>query len=165
MIVSDIDGSNEKELAARDLPNGFAVSGLSWSPDGKLISTVVIDREDEKTPNKVVVINTESGEQKSLTTQNWIWIGQTNWLKDGSGIAFVAYGSKSPNLTDEIWFVSYPEGEAKVITKGINGINGISMTNDANSIVATKSKPHYECLMSVRLSDLENAVEISKTCE
>ncbi len=164
LMISDIDGSNEKELALRDVQNGFSISGLSWSPDGKLISSVIVDKEDEKLPTKVVLINSETGEIKPLTTQNWIWIGKTAWLKDGSGIAFVAYGSKSPNLTDEIWFVSYPEGEAKVISIGINGVNGISLTNDASSIVATKLNRITSSFVS-SIDDLDKATEINKTAD
>jgi DNA-binding winged helix-turn-helix (wHTH) protein/Tol biopolymer transport system component len=164
LIISDADGSNEKELLVRELQNGFSTYGLSFSPDGKLISTVINDRDDEKLPTKVIVVNTENGEQKPLTTQNWLWIGKTSWLKDGSGIALVAYGSKSPNLTDEIWFISYPEGEAKVITNGVKGVNGISITDDLNSIVATKQNRIAGSYVG-SIDDLENATEISKTAE
>jgi DNA-binding winged helix-turn-helix (wHTH) protein/Tol biopolymer transport system component len=162
LIISDIDGSNEKELASRDLRNAFSTVGLSFSPHGKLISTVVSDREDKQTTTKIMLVDTEKGEQTPLITQSWIWIGQTKWLRDGSGIAFVAYGVKSPNLTDEIWLVSYPEGKAKVITNGINGINGISITDDAESIVADKLTRITTTYVSP-LDDLEKSTEIQKS--
>ncbi len=164
LVVSDINGSNEKELASRDLPNGFSNSGVAWSPDGKLLSSVIVDRDDEKLPTKIVLINTETGELNPITKQNWLWIGKTIWLKDGSGIAFVAYGAESPNLTDEIWFVSFPEGEAKVITNGIKGVNGINLTNDSNSIIATKTTRITGSYVTA-LDDLETATEINKTAD
>lgn len=164
IIVSNEDGSEERELAVQDLRSRFSNRGISWSPDGKLISAVTIDAEDEKLPTKVVLVNAESGEITPLTKQNWLWIGKTTWLKDGSGIALIAYGNKSPNLTDEIWFISYPEGEARLISNGIHGINGISLTDDADSIIATTLNRITSSNIAP-LDDLEHTNEITKTAE
>ncbi len=164
VIISDIDGSNQKELALREIQNGFSTQGLSFSPDGKLISAVAIDRDDEKLPTKVVVINTENGEEEILTKNDWIWIGKTEWLKDGSGIALLAYGAESPNITDEIWFISYPKGTARVITNGINGVTGMSLTNDADSIVSTKLTRITSSFVA-DLDDFENASEVNKIAD
>lgn len=164
LITADADGSNQKELAVREFQSGFSTEGLSWSPDEKLISTVVFDGKDEKVPTKVMLVNTETGEQKEFTEQDWYWIGKTSWLKDGSGLALVAYGTESPNLTDEIWFVSYPEGKAKVITNGLRGVSGISLTDDLNSIIATKMNRITGSYISP-IDDLDNAREIAKTAD
>lgn len=164
LITADANGKNQKEIAVRDIGSGFSTYGLSWSPDEKLISAVIFDGTDEKVPTKVLLISSESGEEQILTKQDWFWIGKTIWLKDGSGIALVAYGTRSPNLTDEIWFVSYPEGEAKVITNGLKGVNGISLTDDLDSIIATKSNRITTAYVS-SLDDLDDAREIAKTAD
>ena len=164
LITADTDGSNEKKLAVRELVKGFSTVGLSFSPDDRFISSVISDQDDEKLPTKIVLVGSENGEVKPLTTQNWLWIGKTVWLKDGSGMAFVAYGAESPNLTDEIWFVSYPEGEAKVITNGIKGVNGVSLTNDSNSLIASKINRITSSYVAP-FDDLENAVELDKTAD
>lgn len=164
IIISNIDGSNEKVLAKRDLRNGFSAFGLSFSPDGKLLASAIFSRDAEKNPSKVILINTVTGEEKILTEQNWLWIGKTVWLKDGSGIALIAYGTKSPNITDEIWFVSYPKGEAKVITNGLNGITGMSLTDDLDSIIATKLTRITSSFVA-DFDDLENAQEINKIAD
>ncbi len=164
LVITDADGSNEKELVSRDLQNGFSGLGVSWSPDGKSILTAVADREDPKQSVKLLVVNTENAEQKILKTPNWLWIGKTAWLKDGSGIAVVAYGARSPNITDEIWFVSYPDGEARPISNGINGIGGFGMSDELNSIVATKMTRITSSYVS-SLDDMDNAKEIAKTAD
>jgi DNA-binding winged helix-turn-helix (wHTH) protein/Tol biopolymer transport system component len=164
LITADATGKDQKEIAIRDLGSGFSTYGLSWSPDEKLISTVIFDGKDEKVPTKVLLINAENGEQQILTKQDWFWIGKTKWLKDSSGIALVAYGTRSPNLTDEIWFVSYPEGAAKVITNGLKGVNGISLTDDLDSIIATKSNRITTSYVSP-IDNLDDAKEITKTAD
>lgn len=164
LVISEADGSNEKELKERDLRDGFSNFGVSWSPNGNLISAVIRDTADEKLPTKLVVIDAETSEQKVLSEENWLWIGRTRWLKDGSGIALVAYGSQSPNITDEIWFVSYPDGNAKRISNGIKGIIGFSLTDDLNSIFATRMTRITSSYVAP-IGDLENVTEISKTAD
>lgn len=165
LVIAGADGGGEKELAVRDLRSGFSTSGLSFSPDGRLISIAVADREDERRPVKLITIDTETGEQKTLAAEeDWLWIGQTIWLRDGSGVALVAYGSESPNLTDEIWFVSYPEGRPRVITNGLKGINGLSLTDDLSSIVATRQN-RVAGLFVGPANDPDRAAEIARTAE
>lgn len=137
LIIADADGKNEQKLAVRKFGEGF--QSAAFSPDGKFISTSAFSSSNPEKPMEIIFINTENGEQKSLTPQTWLWIGETAWLKDGSGIAFVAYTTVSPNLTDEIWFLSFPEGNARLLENGINGVFGVSFTADSNSLVAVKS--------------------------
>ncbi len=136
LILADADGKNERKLAARPFGEGF--QSPAFSPDGKFIASAVYSKNPEK-PMEIILVNAESGEQKSLTPRNWTWIGQTVWLKDGSGIAFVAFSKETPNLTDEVWFVSFPDGKARLLENGINGVFGVSLTDDGNSLVTVKS--------------------------
>lgn len=161
LIIADIDGKNEKKLTSRKFGEGFANHGLSWSPDGKHISCSARRKNDLKNPMELTIIETANGEQKPLTPNTWQWIGQSAWLKDGSGIAVVAYGSQSPNLTDEIWIVSYPEGKARLVSNGLNGIFGVSLTNDVNEIV-TATLNRISSLNVSSLENLDESTEISK---
>lgn len=153
LILADADGKNERKLAVRPFGEGF--QNPSFSPDGKFISSAVYSKKPEK-PMEIILVNAENGEQKSLTPRNWTWIGQTAWLKDGSGIAFVAFSKETPNLTDEVWFVSVTDGKARLLENGINGVFGVSLTDDANSLVTVKSNK----ITSFAVSPLE---DLSKT--
>jgi Tol biopolymer transport system component/DNA-binding winged helix-turn-helix (wHTH) protein len=137
LMLADSDGKNERKLAVRPFGEGFQT--VSFAPDGKLISSAVFSKENAERPMEVLLVNTENGEQKSLTPRNWSWIGQTIWLKDGSGIALVAFSKETPNLTDEVWFISIADGKARLLENGINGVFGISLTDDGNSLVTVQS--------------------------
>jgi Tol biopolymer transport system component/DNA-binding winged helix-turn-helix (wHTH) protein len=139
LMTANLDGSDEKRVASRELRNGYSMSGLSWSPDGKTIAITITDRMDRESPMKLIVVNYETGESRALTDSKWLWIGRARWLKDGSGIVVVAYGSESPNLTDEIWFISYPEGKARSITRGLSGITGVGITDDGETMIAGRN--------------------------
>lgn len=137
IVVTDLDGRSEKIAASRKEDEGFQNAAIS--PDGRHIvatenSKIAIDR-----PTTLVLINVETAEQGPLTDQKWLWIGQSAWLADGSGVAVVGYGAMSPDLTDEVWFVSVPDGKARMLEAGVNGVFGVSVTEDGNSIAAVKS--------------------------
>ncbi|HEY0459796.1 MAG TPA: winged helix-turn-helix domain-containing protein [Pyrinomonadaceae bacterium] len=150
LMTADADGKNERKLAVRAFGEGFQT--VSFAPDGKSVACAAFAKTIER-PMEIILVNTETGEQKSLTPHNWSWIGQTAWLKDGSGIAFVAFSKETPNLTDEVWFVSIAEGKARLLENGINGVFGMSLTGDANSLVAVKSDKITSFAVS-SLSDL-----------
>ncbi len=162
LMISNLDGSSAKELAVMNFPNTFSPYGNSWSPDSKFLAAVVFNRESKETPTRMIAIDVENGEQKSLASKEWLWIGRTAWLEDGSGVTFVGYGTKSPNLTDEIWLASYPEGELRSITNGIRGVSGITVSNNSASIIATKLTRIKSTFVS-DIEDFENATEIAKT--
>ena len=156
LMTADADGKNERKLAARSFGEGF--QSPAFSPDGKLIASAVYSKNFEK-PMEIILVNAENGEQKSLTPRNWTWIGQTAWLKDGSGIAFVAFSKETPNLTDEVWFVSFPDGEARLLENGINGVFGVSLTDNGNSLVTVKSNKITSFAVS-SLDDLSRATTL-----
>jgi Tol biopolymer transport system component/DNA-binding winged helix-turn-helix (wHTH) protein len=137
LILADADGKNERKLASRPVGEGF--QSAAFSPDGKLISTAVFSKGNTEKPMEIILVETAGGAQRSLTPRNWTWIGQTAWLRDGSGIAFVAFSKETPNLTDEVWFVSFPDGRARLLEDGVNGVFGISLTDDGNSLVTVKT--------------------------
>jgi Tol biopolymer transport system component len=162
LVLTDIEGKNERILTVRQSENGFTNSGVSWSPDGKFLSATVFQRENNQASAQIAVVNAESGEQKIVSRESWISAGQTFWLKDGSGILAVAYGAKSPGLNDELWIVSYPEGKARFITNGINGDYGISLNAESNSLVAVKSSK-FACFLTAPVDNLRKNTHVLTT--
>ncbi len=153
LILTDIEGQNERILAVRPAESGFTNGGVAWSPDGKSLSATVLEREDNRASAQIAVVNAASGELKIISRENWISAGQTLWLRDGSGILAVAYGAKSPSLNDELWIVSYPDGKSRLITDGINGNYGISLNEATNSIVAVESNK-FACFLTAPVDNL-----------
>lgn len=162
LLLTDVEGKNERSLSVCKAENGFTTSGVAWSPDGRFLSATVFQRENNQTSVQVAVVNAETGEQKIISRENWISAGQTVWLKDGSGILAVAYGAKSPGLNDELWVVSYPDGKARFIASGINGSYGISLNNESNSLVAVKSSK-FACFLTAPVDNLRKNTHVLTT--
>jgi Tol biopolymer transport system component/DNA-binding winged helix-turn-helix (wHTH) protein len=153
LILAGAEGGEERLLAARPAESGFTGAGVSWSPDSKLISTSVAHHEGDRSSGQICVIDASSGVQTILSNEAWASAGQTVWLKDGSGVVAVAYGAKSPTLNDELWIVSFPTGESRLVTNGINGAYGISLNASSNSIVAVESNK-FACFLTAPVDNL-----------
>jgi DNA-binding winged helix-turn-helix (wHTH) protein/Tol biopolymer transport system component len=162
LMLTDMEGKQERNLAIRQPESGFTNSGVSFSPDGKLLSATILQRENSRTNAQVAVFNTETGEQKVISHEDWVSAGQTAWLKDGSGIVAVTYRAKSPSLNDELWVISYPDGKARLVTNGINGNYGISLNAAANSIVAVESKK-FACFLTAKVDNLRKNTHVLTT--
>lgn len=160
LIIAEIDGKNERILAVRQGEEAFTNAGAAWSPDGKALSTTVNHFENDKKSVQVAVVNVETGEQKIVSRQNWNWAGQTVWRKDGKGIIVAAYRETSPTLSDELWLIAYPDGNATYLNTGINGVSGISLNSESDSIVAIQTDK-LTCFLSASLDNFRKSNHIS----
>ena len=162
LVITDIEGKNERDVMTLEADSEFTNRAASWSPDGKLLSVTVVQRLDTGTRARVIVVDSESGEQKSVSDENWTSAGDTIWLEDGSGIFAVAFGASSPSLNDELWLISYPGGKSRLITKGINGNYGISLNMATNSVVAVQSNK-FACFLTASVNDLYKNTHVLTT--
>ncbi len=160
VVTADLDGKNERIVSTRKLDEGYL--NASISPDARSIISAANSSVSLARPMELVLIDVASGEQRPLTTRSWLWIGQSAWLGDGSGVALVGYGAMSPDLTDEVWFVSVPDGNARMLEAGVNGVFGLSVTDDGNSIVAVKSDKITSYVVSPLADLAKESVVITK---
>lgn len=77
IVLTDIEGGNERILAVRKPESGFTNSGVSWSPNGKFLSATVFQRENNQPSIQVAVVDAETGEQRIVSRENWASAGQT----------------------------------------------------------------------------------------
>jgi TolB protein len=133
LMVANADGSDERKLAARKVPDMFS-GGLAWSPDGKLIACSVFRINTDST---VVTMNVEGGAKTRLTSQKWFVVGSVAWLADGSGLIISAKERPSPS-GQQLWHLSYPDGEVRKLTNDLNGYAGVSLTADSKALVTSQ---------------------------
>src|SRR5438094_1330824 len=63
LVVANADGTGERPVAVRKLPNPFSTGGPSWSPDGKLLASLaIVSASNEAVARTIVVeVQVESG--------------------------------------------------------------------------------------------------------
>lgn len=131
LLMAQADGSKERVLATRF---SFLPTGTAWSPDGKTIAFTSL--ESGKTLRSAVwavSVADSSAREIYSTASN---IGRPRWLPDGNGL-LVPIGSYDPFFGGQLWFISFPRGEARRLTNDLTNYQGccLDLTQDGKSLV------------------------------
>ncbi|HWT01953.1 MAG TPA: protein kinase [Pyrinomonadaceae bacterium] len=137
LFIADADGGNVRQLAARKPPEFFFpifFTGPSWSPDGRLIASAVVNASFQ---GRVVVFSVADGSEQVLTREAWPQVARVEWLPDMSGL--LVNGRDQKSTVPQIWFLSYPEGEARKVTNDLSFYRAISLSADASRLVTVQT--------------------------
>jgi Serine/threonine protein kinase len=135
LMVANVDGSGQpKSIAERKQPESFSAFGPSWSPDGKRIACGANSAMGAGY-STVVEVPVNGGDPKPIGYEKWADVNRVIWMPDGSGLIMTARPEFS-SVGTQVWFLSYPGGQARRITNDLNGYGGVSLglTGDANTI-------------------------------
>lgn len=137
LVVADANGSNERKIAARKLPNFFG--SLTWSPKGN--SLVCAAGSFVPAYNTYLIeIRLDDPKEKQLGSQTWASMGEVAWVPDSSGLVFTASDPDSSTLdSQQLWYLRYPEGEVRRITNDLNNYRAVSVTSDSKRLVTLQS--------------------------
>jgi len=134
LVVANSDGSGEQMVATRKSPENFYWGGIAWTPDGKSITCVA-----GNIVRKLIEVPLDEGADKLLKTPKWVALANIEWLSDGSGLIVIAK-EQMRSAPSQIWYLSYPSGEARRLTSDFNNYANLSLTADARTIVVTKQE-------------------------
>ncbi|HET6668873.1 MAG TPA: protein kinase [Pyrinomonadaceae bacterium] len=141
LVVASADGTGERQVAVRKTPNTFTAGGPSWSPDGKLLASEVFNYDPAGGATTTVVgVEVEGGAERQITSRTWApgGAGQVAWLADGSGLVFIALDSTTSS--NQIWHITYPDGEVRKITNDLNNYSRVRLTADSSVLVTVQTE-------------------------
>src|SRR5690349_9695317 len=136
LIITNIDGTNERQLSVKDFPNKFApifFTGPSWSPDGKTIAASVASVGGT---SKVVGFNVADGTEQDLSQQRWTFAARVEWLRDMSGVLVVA--GDTAGIT-QLWLIEHPGGRARRVTNDLSTYRAIGLTQDGKKFTTVQA--------------------------
>jgi serine/threonine protein kinase len=134
LVVANSDGSGEQVIATRRSPENFYRGGIAWAPDGKSITCIA-----GTIVRKLIEVPLDGGPDKLVKTPNWVALINIEWLPDGSGLIVVAR-EQTLSSPSQVWYLSYPSGEARKLTNDFNNYANLSLTADANTLVVTRQE-------------------------
>jgi len=129
LVVTESDGTGERQLAARKIPNPFSEQGISWSPDGKTLAIGAYSGGE----CYIATVQLAGGVVKQVGSKGWRHVLRVVWLADSSG--FVLGAQDSANGPIQLWELSYPGGQARRITNDLNDYIDLDMTADSSALV------------------------------
>lgn len=137
IIVANVDGTNQRQLATRKRPLLYVLEGLAWSPDGKSIAATGANRTELR--GQVVIVDAKSGAEQVLPTPDWRQVTRVAWLPDGSGILVNAQESAGES-SSQIFLVNYPSGSARRLTNDLTSYAGLAIAPDGRSFVCIRNE-------------------------
>ena len=133
LIISQADGSGERKLASRMKGDRFSLGGPDWSPDSKTIVCADGSFAGGFHMN-VIAFDVANETEKLLPLPRWYGVLQALWVKDGSGLIISAADESVSQI--QLWYASYPSGQAQRITNDSNDYISISLTANSKELVA-----------------------------
>ncbi|MGH9873255.1 MAG: winged helix-turn-helix domain-containing protein [Pyrinomonadaceae bacterium] len=141
LIVANADGSEERKLDTFDIADFFSggrnIMDPAWSPNEEIIVIGIPAVDAAGKYRQILTVRTKDGATTPISSQRWSSLGQFAWLNDGSGLVFTA--SDQLGSPQQIWYLSYPAGEARRLTNDLNDYRGISVTADSRALVTLQT--------------------------
>jgi Tol biopolymer transport system component/DNA-binding winged helix-turn-helix (wHTH) protein len=134
LYLGDLNSGQERQLLVHKAPDWLWT--FSWSPDGQVIICATGETDSARQTMGISVVDVQTGAEKLLVKPNWYFIRQFEWLPDGKGVLICA----KEKLWPEIWVMSYPGAELHKLTDDLNYYLSISLTAQADKMIAVQSK-------------------------
>ncbi|HEX8651172.1 MAG TPA: protein kinase [Pyrinomonadaceae bacterium] len=144
LMVANVDGTGEQKLATYDITNFFPRNnGMTpaWSPDGEIIVIRAPTSDAQGSYWQMLAVRVKDGAATRIGSQRWTSLGQFGWLADGSGLIFTA-SDQAPGSPLQLWYIAYPNGEARKVTNDLNDYRGVSLTADSTALVTVPFEFH-----------------------
>jgi Tol biopolymer transport system component/DNA-binding winged helix-turn-helix (wHTH) protein len=153
LMIANADGTSERVLASHP---GESFDYPAWSPDGR---TIVFPGPGLHGEGFVWAVSSLDGRVRPVYTTRSA-IGRLHWLPDGNGLLAVIRDSVLGR--GQLWYISYPSGEAKRVTNDLAdyALGQLELTRDGKSLVAVESAISSD-LWVVREGDAARAQQIT----
>lgn len=135
LVVADIDGGHQQEIARIESPNDFGAP--CWSPDGRKI-TAIAGNADGGWNRYAVETTPEGGALRQFSQKRWRVASDMEWLADGSGLLLAA--SDDPQQVPQIWRLDYSSGTAERLTSSPLGFVRLSYSRGSGKVLAIQNR-------------------------
>jgi Tol biopolymer transport system component/DNA-binding winged helix-turn-helix (wHTH) protein len=155
LMVARLDGTEERKLAVRKLPQYFDYP--AWSPEGGIIACTAASYIP---PNQLAFFDEQGRSLGSpAAARDWKHIRKIHWLKDGRELVLNVIDPERD--VSQLWRVSYRDGEVRRITNDLNDYFDASLTADSSALVTVESK-RFSSIWVAPVSNLSGLSQITE---
>lgn len=124
VYVSDVDGTNRKQLFQQDGGGAFSPS---WSPDGQWVvfGYGAVFKDRERKPQQLVMVRADGSEKRELTSGP-LNSGFPSWSPDGKRIAYRVWSKEERSLQ----ILNLDDGKSTKLTSGNDNFPSWSPVGD-----------------------------------
>lgn len=134
LVISDMNGTERRTLAVSSRPNLFLRSA-AWSPTGDVIVCAALNAQGHQ---EIVAVRITDGSTSRLATPKWNTVVRVVWNTDGRELLVVA--EESGDLLNQVWSVSFPQGEARRLTNDSYNYQSVAVAADGRLITAVRAE-------------------------
>ena len=136
IMTARTDGSEPKKLRSVKLSDQYG--DLEWSPDGKIIASILNTSSKNNYARQLMQIDVKDGSQRPLFNQKWTseYGPDLEWLPDGSGLLLSK--ERENEGMRQIYGLYNFNGDLTPITNDFNDYTGLSLSADSKYIVTTQ---------------------------
>jgi eukaryotic-like serine/threonine-protein kinase len=145
IMSSNIDGSGIETFFS--LPSEGSIQDISWSPDGKRFAFFASKTSDLDSFT-LKTISIPDGRIEIVGVKRWPSPRSLSWKNDGLELIFSA--TENTVSPSRIWSVSYPEGQARMVTTDYGSYDELSQTS-AEGDIAMDRVEHRTSIWSLDL--------------
>jgi len=135
LMVADSDGAGPHTLATKPFGRFLGFAAPSWSPNGRRVAAVM-GGAPETGHDVLAEFDLADGSESRIGEKEWGSIRALAWLPSGGGIAVI--GGGLGETTQQVWFVAYPNGNARRITNDLNDYLDLSVSADGTTLATVQ---------------------------
>jgi len=155
LILSNIDGSGESELSARQSPLFYIGGAPAWSPDGAKI--IITSGSQQQARPVLLTIDVATGGETELNTPQWRDVTRTLWTPDGKHLIVAARAIDES--TSQLWMLNF-QGEVRRLTNDLETYFWCSLSADGRTLV-TRQQRIFSHLWVFEDGDAKKATQLT----
>ncbi len=144
LMIANADGGSERKILTR--PSPVRISDNQFSPDGKSIAFASGNSDNGANEFYLSKIDLATRTEIELSPHRFFDIKSLKWLPDGENL--LAAAMQPPSGKSGIWQISVATGEARPITKDSAIYAAISVSQNAERIVAEQVSNNFQLYYS-----------------
>lgn len=133
LLIMNADGGNEKLINSSVEP----INSVAWSPDGKTIAYIKLIEGGAQGLGSSVEFCDLASHKVTPWPSRWRDIADLTWTSRGDGLLLTA--QESSNVPHQIWYLPYPNGEARRVSNDLEDYRDVSVSGDAERVVSIQT--------------------------